>query len=105
MTSYSPNPSHSGGGNGGPPGQDLLCICLALLAAVLGTPYVFHYVGPFIERLVYEAYGWRDFAAFMYAVTFVLTALGIFASSRMTLWYAITSVVGFAAIRFAGFAV
>ncbi|OSQ47042.1 hypothetical protein [Thalassospira alkalitolerans] len=107
MNSQYSNPSnaHSGSNNGGPPGQNLLCICLALLAAVLGTPYVFHYVGPFIERLVYEAYGWRELASFMYAASFLLTSLVIFAISRMTLWYAITAIVTFGALRFASLAV
>ena len=104
MTSQYPNPSNAiGGGNGGPPGQNLLCVCLALLAAVLGTPYVFHHVGPFIERLVYEAYGSEDLASFMYAASFVVSGVVIFAISRMALWYAITAVIAFGAIRFAGF--
>ena len=93
------------GGNGGPPGQDLLCTCLALLAAVLGTPYVFHYVGPIIERLVYEAYGWKDLAGFMYGLSFLLSGVVIFAVCRMALWYAISAIVAFGAMRFAGFAV
>tara|TARA_R110000787_G_scaffold16622_17_gene50535 strand:+ start:33974 stop:34294 length:321 start_codon:yes stop_codon:yes gene_type:complete len=106
MTNFNPSPGRVGGDpNGGPPGQNLLCICLALLAAVLGTPYVFHYVGPFVERLVYEAYGWRELATFMYAASFLLTGIVIFAVSRMTLWYAITAIVTFGALRFASFAV
>lgn len=45
------NPAAPGGGDSGPPGQNLLGICLALLAAVLGTPYLFGYVGPWVERV------------------------------------------------------
>lgn len=48
--------SGPGGPNGGPPGQDLLGIVLALLAAVLGTPYLFEFVGPAIRKLVMNAY-------------------------------------------------
>lgn len=93
-----------GGSNGGPPGQNLICICLALLAAVLGTPYVFHFVGPFVEELVYEAYGWREFATLMYGVSYLLSGIVIFAISRMALWYAITAIITFGAMRFASFA-
>lgn len=35
-----------GNNNGGPPGQNLLGITLAALASVVGTPWVFGYVGP-----------------------------------------------------------
>ena len=95
----------AGGEQSGPPGQDLLCICLALLAALLGTPFVFHHVGPLVERLVYEAYGWRDLAELMYGLSFVLSGVVIFAVCRMALWYAISAIVAFGAMRFAGFAV
>lgn len=91
-----------GGGENGPPGQNLLAICMALLAAVLGTPYVFQLIGPMIENLVYEAYGSRDLASFMYAASFVLSGVVIFALCRMVLWYALAAIVGFGAMRFAG---
>lgn len=99
------DPQKPSGPDTGPPGQNLLCICLALLAAVLGTPYVFHYVGPFVEKLVYQAYGWRDLAVLMYGLSFVLSGVVIFAVCRMALWYAISAIVAFGAMRFAGFAV
>lgn len=93
---------HGGGENNGPPGQKLLCVSLALLAAILGTPALFHLIGPLVERLVYEAYGSRDFAEFMYVMTFGLSGIVIFAISQMALWYAITAVVALGALRFAG---
>lgn len=89
----------------GPPGQDMLAIALALLAAVLGTPYLFHFAGPFVERLVFEAYGSRDLASLMYFASFALSGVVIFAVCRMALWYAISAIVAFGAMRFAGFAV
>lgn len=101
---YNNLPMPKGGGEG-PPGQNLLCICLALLAAVLGTPYVFQFVGPFVEKLVFQAYGWRDLASLMYFLSFALSGIVIFAVCRMALWYAISAIVAFGAMRFAGFAV
>ena len=105
MNNSFPQGPGSGGGENGPPGQNLLCVCLALLAAVIGTPYVFHFVGPFVEKIVYEAYGWRELASLMYAASFVLSGIVIFAVCRMALWYAITAIVGFGALRFAGMAI
>lgn len=99
-----PNPATSGGGDSGPPGQNLLGICLALLAAVLGTPYLFGYAGPMVERLVYNAYGSRDLAQFMYVVSFGLSGLVIYAACRMALWYALAAIVAFGAMRMAGLA-
>ncbi len=97
-------PSPGGGPEGGPPGQNLLGICLALLAAVLGTPYVFQFAGPFAEKLVYEAYGSRDLAEFMYAASFVLSGVVIFAATRMALFYALAAIVAFGGMRLAGVA-
>jgi len=105
MNKSFPQAPGPGGGENGPPGQNMLCVCLALLAAVIGTPYVFHFVGPAVEKIVYEAYGWRELASFMYAASFVLSGIVIFAVSRMALWYAITAIVGFGALRFAGMAI
>lgn len=105
MNNSFPQASGPGGGQNGPPGQNMLCVCLALLAAVIGTPYVFHFVGPFVEKIVYEAYGWRELATMMYGASFFLTGVVIFAVCRMALWYAITAIVGFGALRFAGMAI
>ena len=98
---YGPGP---GGGDGGPPGQNLLGVCLALLAAVLGTPYLFSFIGPMIEKLVYQAYGWRELADLMYYASFVLSAVTIYALCRMALFYALAGIVGFGAMRLSGVA-
>ncbi len=90
--------------NGGPPGQDLLGISLAVLAAVLGTPYLFHYVGPFVETLIHDAYGWKELAGLMYFASFALSAVVIYAVCRMALWYAIGAIVAFGAMRVSGMA-
>ena len=97
-----PNPVASGGGNGGPPGQELLSVSLSLLAALLGTPYVFSLVGPVIERLVYEAYGWRELAGVMYFASYALSAVILYTLTRMALFYAIAAIVAFGAMRYAG---
>lgn len=89
----------AGGGNGGPPGQELLSISLSLLAAVLGTPYLFSLIGPVVERLVYEAYGWRELSGLMYYASYGLSAVVIYTVARMALWYAIAALVAFAALR------
>lgn len=104
MTSYHPNPSRSGG-NGGPQGQKLLSVSLALLAAILGTPVLFGLIGPIVERLVYEAYGSQDFADIMYGASFVLSGVAIYSIAEMTIYTAITAVIAFGALRFAGFAI
>ncbi|MDF1722444.1 MAG: hypothetical protein P1U65_17355 [Minwuia sp.] len=93
------------GGENGPPGQNMLAVTLALLAAILGTPYLFNYVGPFVENLVYKAYGSRDLADLMYFVSFALSGFVIFAVCRMALWYAIAGIVAFGSIRMAGLAI
>jgi hypothetical protein len=99
------HPAASGGEpENSPPGQNLLGVCLAMLAAVLGTPYVFHFIGPFIEKLVYEAYGSRDLADFMYIASFALSGVVIFAATRMTLFYALAGIVTFGSMRLAGVA-
>jgi len=77
----------AGGGEGGPPGQDVLAICLAALASVLGTPYLFELVGPFVEEPVYKTYDSRSLANIMYFVSFGLSGLVIFSITRMALWY------------------
>jgi len=102
---YTPLTGSNRQGDNTPPGQNLLAICLALLAAVLGTPYLFHFVGPVVEKLVYQAYGSRDFADLMYAVSFALSGIVIFAVCRMVLWYALAAIVTFGAMRFAGLVV
>lgn len=100
MTDFNHAPRMSaGGGNGGPPGQELLSVSLSLLAAVLGTPYVFSLVGPVVERLVYQAYGWRELADLMYFASFGLSSVVIYTVTRMALWYAIAAIVAFAALR------
>lgn len=93
-----------GGGNGGPPGQELLSVSLSLLAAVLGTPYLFSLIGPVVERLVYEAYGWRELADLMYFASYALSGVIIYTVSRMALYYAIAAVAAFGVMRFAGVA-
>jgi len=93
------------GDNGGPPGQDLLAISLALLAAVLGTPVLFEFIGPIVRKLVLSAYGSEGFAALMYYASFVLSGVVIFAICRMVLWYALAAIVAFGAMRFAGLVV
>ena len=98
------NLNNNGGSEAGPPGQDILAISLALLAAVLGTPYVFNLVGPLIEKLVFKAYGSEDLATFMYAASFVLSGVVIFAATRMALFYAIAAIVAFGSMRLAGMA-
>lgn len=87
----------------GPPGREMLCLSLALLAAVLGTPYLFKLVGPFIRELVYEAYDSQSLADLMYLASFVLSGVVIFAVTRMALWYAIAAIVGFGAMRLGSF--
>ena len=94
--------SQSSGVESGPPGQNLLCICLAALAALLGTPYLFQLVGPFIEQLVYKTYGSEDLANVMYFASFGLSGVVIFAVARMALWYAIAAVITFGALRWGG---
>ena len=98
------NPMSPSGPGGGPPGQNLLGICLALLASVIGTPWVFDYVGPWVEKLVYSAYGSRELADVMYFASFALSGVVIFAVCRMVMWYALAAIVGFGALRFAGMA-
>ena len=96
-------PSHnSGGGDGGPPGQDMLGICLAALASVLGTPYLFELVGPFVEQLVYKTYDSQTLADVMYVASFGLSGIVIFSVTRMAAWYAIAAIVAFLAMRAAG---
>lgn len=98
------NQSPGSGGDGGPPGQDLLAISLALLAAVLGTPMLFEYVGPLVRRLVMSAYGSEDFADLMYFASFGLSGVAIFSVCRMTLWYAMAGIVAFGGTRFGALA-
>ncbi|MBP5856255.1 hypothetical protein KAJ83_04485 [Marivibrio halodurans] len=105
MSNPYPQPGNPGGGHDGPPGQNLLCVCLALLAAVLGTPALFQLIGPVIKEMVYKAYDSRDLAMLMYFASFGLSGVVIFAICRMALWYAIAGVVAFGAVRFAGLAV
>ena len=95
---------HGNGPGGGPPGQELLSVSLSLLAAVLGTPYLFSLIGPVVERLVYEAYGWRELADLMYFASYALSGIIIYTVTRMALFYAIAAVAAFGALRFAGVA-
>jgi|GEM_PF-5909975 len=92
----------SSGNDNGPPGQNLLAICLAMLAAVLGTPYLFELVGPFIQKLVYQAYDSEALADLMYYASFALSGIAIFTVTRMALWYAIAAIVAFGAMRMSG---
>ncbi len=91
-----------GSSGGGPPGKELLCLCLAMLASLLGTPYLFKLAGPIIRDLVYEAYGSNLIAQATYFASFALSGVVIFAISRMALWYAIAAVTAFGAMRLAG---
>lgn len=96
-------PSYGGGGqDNGPPGQNLLGIALAAAAAMLGTPAIFHFIGPVAERLIYEAYGVREFASLMYYASFALCGLVIYAACRIALWYAISAIVAFMTMRATG---
>lgn len=88
----------------GPPGKDVLAISLATLSAILGTPFLFDFVGPIIGKLIYEAYGSKTLADMMYYASFVLSGVIIYTVSRMALWYAIAALIGFTTVRFAGFA-
>lgn len=96
---FSQNPNR---GNDGPPGQDLLGICLAGVAAIIGTPYLFNFVGPLAEQIISNAYDSKELASLMYFVSFGLSGLVIYAVCRMALWYAIGAIVAFGALRFGG---
>ena len=85
-----------------PPGQNALGICLAGVAALLGTPYLFNFIGGYVEELVYNAYGSRDFASLMYVVTFGLCGVAIYSVCRMILWYVLAIIVAFLSVRAAG---
>ena len=104
MSNLYPSAPGSGGGDGGPPGQNLLGITLAALAAIFGTPILFQWIGPVFERLVYEVYGSRDLAELMYYASFALSGIVIYAACRIALWYAIAAIVAFLSMRFSGFA-
>ena len=91
--------SHSGGGNDGPPGQDMLGVLLAACFAFFVTPVIFEFIGPYVERLVYETYGSQSFAEFMYYVGFALLGGVLFAAARMFFWYVLAALVAFLAQR------
>jgi hypothetical protein len=84
--------------------MDLLSLCLALLAALLGTPYLFGFVGPHLQNFVYQAYGEPLLAQLTYLGSFVLSGIVIYAVARMALFYAISAIVTFGAMRLAGMA-
>lgn len=94
--------NHGNGPGGGPPGQELLSLSLSLLAAVLGTPYLFSLIGPVIERLVNDAYNSEGLASFMYFASYGLSGVIIYTLTRMALFYAIAAIVAFGAMRYAG---
>lgn len=102
MSKYPWGKDQDGNNNDQPPGKELLGICLAAFAALIGTPYLFHYIGPFVENLVYEAYGWRELADLMYAVTFAFCGVAIYAICRLTFWYALGMLLAFLTARFGG---
>ena len=104
MNNLYPNAAGGGGGGNGPPGQNLLGITLAALAAIFGTPTLFQWVGPVFEGLVYEVYGSRDLAELMYYASFALSGIVIYAACRIALWYAIAALIAFLTMRFSGFA-
>jgi len=95
------NPNQPNGG-GMPPGQDMLGIVLAALAAILGTPYLFGFIGEPIRDLVASAYESHAFATLMYYVSFALSGVAIYAICRMALFYALAAIVGFASMRWGG---
>ena len=103
MNNPYPNAHASGAGNG-PPGQNLLGVTLAALAAIFGTPILFQWIGPLFEKLVYEVYGSRDLAELMYYGSFALSGIVIYAACRIALWYAIAAIVAFLTLRFSSFA-
>lgn len=90
------------GNENGPPGQNILTISLALLAALLGTPMLFEFIGPLVRKLVLSAYGSEEFAFLMYYASFVLSGAVIFSITRIALFYALAGVAGFGALRLAG---
>jgi len=92
-------PNNSGGGNDGPPGQNALGVLLAACVAFFVTPYVFELIGPYVQRLVYDAYGSREFADFMYYVGFALCGGVLYAAARMFFWYVLSALVAFLAQR------
>lgn len=104
MTDFNFGASKSGGGPGGgtsgPPGQDILGIALSGVAAVIGTPFLFNLIGPWVADIVAEAYGSDALADLMYFASFALSGVVIYAVSRMALYYAIGAIVAFAALRF-----
>lgn len=100
MTSFTPSPAGAGGGKDGPPGQNILGIALAAVAAVIGTPFLFNLIGPAVEDIVRDAYGSDALADLMYFASFALSGVVIYAVSRMALYYAIGAIVAFATLRF-----
>lgn len=94
--SQAPGP---GGGDNGPPGQNMLGILLAATTSIFLTPYVFTLIGPFVERLTLDAYGSREFADIMYWASFILCGGVIYAASRLIYWYVLAALVAYLAMR------
>ncbi len=82
-----------------PPGQNLLGILLAATVSFFATPYLFEWIGPWVERIVYHAYGSRELAGLMYYVGYVLCGGVIYAAGRMFFWYILGALVAFLAQR------
>ncbi|WP_420722473.1 hypothetical protein [Hwanghaeella sp. LZ110] len=101
MTNPFPNFSgpQGGGGESGPPGQNALGILLAGCVAFFVTPYVFEWIGPFVERLVLNAYGSRELADLMYWLSFGLIGGVLFTAARLFFWYVLAAFVAYMAQR------
>lgn len=91
------------GGNRHPdnhiPGLRGLIIVCSLTAAVLGTPILFGFIGPYLRDVTYAAYGNDLIAELMYWVSYALSGAGIYFASQITFWTAVTFAGGFAAVR------
>ncbi len=89
---------------GGIPGLDTFSLCLAFLAALLGTPYVVDLISPYIEPLLYQAYGRWGLGDATNITAFALVFLIIFSLFRMALWLAFSGAAAFGAMRLADYA-
>lgn len=102
MKNNSPYGAQAGGQDNGPPGQNILGILLAATTSFFLTPYVFTFIGPYVEKLVFDAYGSRDFAEVMFAVSFILCGGVIYCVSRMIYWYLLAAIIAYMSLRAVG---
>lgn len=87
------------------PGLDTLILCFAFLAALLGAPYVYDFLGPFIEPLLYQTYSRWGLGGAAQVTLFALFFLIIFFLCRIALWLAFSGTIAFGAMRLADYAV